>query len=297
MPKDKYWRDFTVETAAKSNIQILGVPFDGAVSNARGAAKAPARIRELSKTAPPFSEEGIDLRSLVISDRGDVPVSLDWEEYYCEVRKQAAEAVAAGGFTLFLGGDHSVTIPLATAFAGHYRPEAVGMIHLDSHCDLMDIYDGHRWSHACPQRRFLEQENTSPRHMALLGIRSYEAAELEFIKANPGLTVITARQYDWQGREASLEQIRQAMRGLKVIYLSLDIDVLDPAYAPGTGTPEAGGLTTREVIELVRAIVTDLPVKGMDLVEVAPPLDHADITSWAALKIIYEVFAALITRE
>ncbi|MDW7738901.1 MAG: agmatinase [Bacillota bacterium] len=296
MEKKEPWREIKTGAPQKSDIIIYGVPFDGAVSNLSGAAEAPNRIRKLSAILPPFSEEGTDLRDLIIADQGNACSSDDWSSFYRKVKKEAFDLIASERFNLFLGGDHSVTIPLAGAFAEHYHPHKVGMIHLDSHCDLMDTYDGRNWSHACPQRRFLELDNTSPDNLVLIGIRSYEAEEREFLKENPSIKVIGARQFHYSGLEYTLETVYQAMQDVKAVYISLDIDVLDPAFAPGTGTPEAGGLMTREVIEIVRELIINLPVKSMDLVEVAPPVDHSDITSWAALKIIYEVFAAYMSK-
>ncbi|MEW5785946.1 MAG: agmatinase [Bacillota bacterium] len=296
MNKNTPWDEIGRTAPAQSDLIILGVPFDGAVSASRGAAAAPDRLRELSRILPPFSEEGKDLRHLKLADQGNVALTLRWERFFDEVERQAATALQTGRFCLFLGGDHSVTIPLIKAFASYHSAVPVGIIHFDSHCDLMDEYDGHPWSHACTQRRSLEQPNILPDHLALVGIRSYEAAELEFIRANPAITVIGARKLYCQGLPKTLDQICSAMAGAAVVYLSLDIDVLDPAFAPGTGTPEGGGLSTREVIELIRALLTRLPVKAADIVEVSPPLDCSDITSWAALKIIYEIFAVLATR-
>ncbi len=294
---EKPWRELKQVGLSDSDIAILGIPFDGAVSASRGAAAAPGRIRELSKILPPFSEEGIDLRGLKVADRGNVPLNLHWERFFQEVEDQAARLLQAGAFGLFLGGDHSVTIPLLKAFSSRHCSGPVGVIHLDSHCDLMDQYGGHAWSHACTQRRSLEQANIALDHLALVGIRSYEAEELTFLRNNPAVTLIGARQFFRQGSAGTVDQICAAMAKVSAVYLSLDIDVLDPAYAPGTGTPEAGGLSSRDLMELVGALINRLPVKAMDLVEVSPPLDHSDITSWAALKIIYELFGAITLKK
>ncbi len=297
MSGKKCWEGIKTGAPGNSDILIMGVPFDGAVSGARGAAEAPGRLRELSKSATPLSEEGVDLRNLVIYDRDNVQFNHDWAGYFMEVEKQASNLLQTGGLPLFLGGDHSVTIPLAGAFARYYYPKPVGMVHLDAHSDLMDIYQGEKWSHACPQRRFLEQDNVSPENMFLVGIREFELEEIEFIKDNPGLGLVTARRYYREGHKAILEEMVSKLKSLEAIYLSIDIDILDPAYAPGTGTPQAGGVSTRELIELVRGTMTGLPVKTIDLVEVAPPIDPSDITSRAALKVIYEIFAAVVSSK
>jgi len=297
MIEKKLWRGLKTGVPAEGDILILGVPFDEAVSNARGAAEAPAHLRKLSALNPPVSEEGLDLRKLIIADQGDVNLDPEDSSYFGRVEKEAAALIATGKPSLFLGGDHSVTIPLGRAFAGHYSPKPVGMIHLDSHCDLMDSYDGHRWSHACPQRRFLEHENVVSKNLVMAGIRNFEVEEMEFLRENSAITVINARQFYSRNHKEIQSQIVEALKDVEAVYLSLDIDVLDPAYAPGTGVPEAGGLSTREVIELVREIMGNLPVKAVDLVEVAPVLDYRDITSWAAVKIIYEIFATLVTTK
>lgn len=287
------WRELQQAELKDCHLALLGIPFDGAVSAFRGAAAAPGRIRELSKILPPFTEEGADLRGFKVSDLGNIPPTLNWEHFFMEVEQQAAALMQAAPFSLFLGGDHSVTIPLIKAFAARHAPHPVGVIHLDSHCDLMDSYGGHIWSHACTQRRTLEQGNIAPAHLALVGIRSYEADEIDFLKAHPEVMLIGARQHYCQGLPATVEKVCAALAPVSAVYLSLDIDVLDPAFAPGTGTPEGGGLSTREVMELVKAFCVRLPVKAADVVEVSPPLDHSDITSWAALKIIYELFGVL----
>jgi len=297
MPEKTYWDGLQVGIPEKSDVLIMGVPFDGAVSGAPGAAQAPIRLRELSKKSSPFSEEGLDLRSLVICDRGDVPFAGDWKSYYNEVEKEALDLFQTGNLPLFLGGDHSVTIPLSRAFARYYHPEPVGMVHLDAHSDLMDIYQGQKWSHACPQRRFLEQDNTTAGNLFLVGIREFEAEEVAFWKENPEMGLITARHYCRIGHKAAMDQMASALEGVAAVYLSIDIDILDPAYAPGTGTPQAGGLSTRELIELVTDTMGMLPVKAIDLVEVAPPVDISDLTSRAALKVIYEIFAALVSLK
>ncbi len=297
MSGKKYWEGIKTGAPGNSDILIMGVPFDDAVSGARGAAEAPGRLRELSKSTTPLSEEGVDLRNLVIYDRDNVQYNNDWTGYYMEVEKEALSLLQTVGLLLFLGGDHSVTIPLAGAFARYYYPKPVGMVHFDAHCDLMDIYQGEKWSHACPQRRFLEQDNVSPENMFLVGIREFELEEVEFIEDNPALGLVTARRYYRKGLEAVLDEMFSRLKNLEAVYLSIDIDILDPAYAPGTGTPQAGGISTRELIELVRGTMAGLPVKAIDLVEVAPPIDISDITSRAALKVIYEIFASVASSK
>jgi agmatinase len=268
-----------------SEVGVLGVPFDGAVSYRRGTAMAPARLRELTSHLAPCAEEGQPV-TVRVRDHGDVALDLEWSRYFQTVQERARQ-ILRHRLALFLGGDHSVTIPLMRAFdravAGRF-----GVVHVDAHPDLFDVYEGHRWSHACTERRALELPGLQPEHLVFVGLRSFCREEWDFLGAHPEIPYYTARQCDRRGMQAIAEDVVARLEGLEAVYLTLDIDALDPAFAPGTGTPEGGGLTTRDALELVRILFQRLPVQAMDVVEVAPPLDHADVTSFAALKIIYE---------
>ena len=281
----------------KADVIIMGVPFDGAVSAGRGAAAAPDCLRELSKILPTVTEEGTNFHGLKIRDEGNIPTHLNWKKYFGEVNNRAYEIFVHDKFYLFLGGDHSVSIPLESAFARAHTGENIGIIHFDAHCDLADEYDGHRWSHACTQRRALELPNIKPDGLILVGIRSFMEDELEFLAKNPRIRIINAREICKRGLEYTFKEINKRYQDYHAIYCSIDIDVLDPAFAPGTGTPESGGLNTRELIELVREIMIHLPIAAMDIVEVSPPLDSSNITSWAALKVIYEILGVIYSRK
>lgn len=272
----------------QAEVGVLGVPFDNATSFRKGAAFAPARIREITPHVAPATEEGRSLLGLRVRDYGDVPADLDWERYFATVEAQAAQ-VLRHPFALFLGGDHSVTIPLMAAFSETVRGQ-VGVVHFDAHPDLGDVYEGHRWSHACTERRALELPNVAPRHLVFVGLRSWMTDELAFLEAHPEIGVHTARDVYRRGIEVVAQEVVSQLEGVEAVYFTLDIDGLDPAYAPGTGTPEAGGLSTRELLELLRVVLARLPVRAMDIVEVAPSLDHADVTSFAAVKVIPIVF-------
>ena len=291
------WQDISCKNRADADAFILGVPFDGGASNGKGAFAAPDKIRELSRIVSGITEEGHIFTPFKVLDDGDVPINLHWEKYFHAVQERAEGLLATDKFCLFLGGDHSVTIPLQTAFAQVHKDEKVGIIHFDSHTDIAEEYDGHGWSHACTQRRALELPNVDPAGLTFLGIRSYMEEELRFLSSHPEIKVLGAREIYRRGLDAIAAEVKARYQGYNSIYITIDIDVLDPAFAPGTGTPEAGGLSTRELIELSRELVQTLPVKALDIVEVAPPLDAADITSWAALKVIYEVFGALAGKK
>jgi agmatinase len=278
----------------ESEVGVLGVPFDNATSFRKGAALAPAAIREITPHIAPVTEEGHPLAGLRVRDYGDVPFDLNWQRYFDAVQAQAATTLEHP-FALFIGGDHSVTIPLMAAF-DQATTGQIGYIQFDSHTDLMDEFDGHKWSHACTARRALELPAVEARHVAFVGIRSWLQEELDFLASHPEIGVHSARSIHRRGIEAVAEDVVSQLEGADAVYFSLDIDGLDPAYAPGTGTPEAGGLSTRELLEFLRIIFAGLPVRALDIVEVAPPLDHADMTSIAAIKIIYEVFGWVRAR-
>ncbi len=286
-PHRRLWSGLGSDDAA-AEIGVLGVPFDGATSYRKGAALAPAKIREITPHIAPATEEGHRIAGLRIRDYGDVTIDLDWERYFGTVQTQATQ-VLQHSLAVFLGGDHSVTIPLIVAF-NEWTTGRFGVVHIDAHLDLADEFEGHRWSHACTARRVLEQSNVESKHLAFVGIRSFMDDELAFLEAHPEIGVHRARDVACRSVEAIANDVAMQLQGVDSVYATLDVDVLDPAYAPGTGTPEAGGLSTRELLEFLRAIFTELPVRALDIVEVSPPLDCADITSFAAAKVIYEVF-------
>ena len=223
-----------------------------------------------------------------VRDYGDVSIDLNWERYFATVETRALQ-VLRHPMAIFLGGDHSVTIPLTAAFSQAVTGR-FGVLHVDAHVDLADEFEGHRWSHACTERRVLELPNIESHHLVFVGIRSWMADELVFLADHPEIGMHTARDVYRHGVEAVADAVTAQLDDVDAVYITLDIDGLDPAYAPGTGTPEAGGLSTRELLEVLRVVFARLPVRALDIVEVAPPLDHADVTSFAAAKVIYETF-------
>lgn len=278
-----------------AEVGILGVPFDGATSYRKGAAFAPQAIRALTPHVGPFTEEGRSLSGLRLRDYGDEPADLNWERHFASVEARAS-AVLRHRFAIFLGGDHSVTIPIVSALSASGSGR-LGMVHFDAHLDLADEYDGHRWSHACTERRLLELDNVAPGDVAFVGARSWMADEAEFVAAHPEMGVFSARQMHLAGPEAVAIKVVEQLRGVEAVYVTCDIDGLDPAYAPGTGFPEAGGASTRELLEFLQIIFAKLPVCAMDIVEVSPPLDPSGVTVAAAVKLVYEVLGWLSGRE
>lgn len=288
------WSGLTSQES-DAEIAVLGIPFDRAASWRTGAAQAPQCLRAITPHLAFSTEEGT-LLQIRVKDYGDLEHDLNWERFFRTAEVKAA-AILSGRHQLaiFLGGDHSVTIPLFKAFATGSRGK-IGYIQLDSHPDLANEFEGHRWSHACTARRNLEQPTLLPEQTAFVGLRSFLVEEIEYQVTHPAIGWHTARSIYRRGIEPVARQVVAQLEGVNAVYLSLDIDVLDPAYAPGTGTPEHGGLTTRQCLEFLRIIFAELPVEAMDIVEISPPLDTSEVTSLAGLKIIYEVFGFVQQR-
>ena len=292
--QDNSWLRWAAAKAGDAAVGIMGVPFDNAVSLNKGASKAPKHLRDLSIDLSDTTDEFLPIREDVLYDFGDIPVTLDWEAYFDQVRRAALQVLEEDIFGLFIGGDHSVTIPLHKAFGQYWRSRKessrIGVIHMDAHYDLCPDYDGHPWSHACTEARALDEVIEGP-DLTFIGVRVAELTELELMKDHPGITTHRAADVHEYGAEAIARQVIDKYRDYDAVYLTLDIDVLDPAFAPGTGTPVSGGLTPIQLLKIVRLLLSEIPVRAMDIVEVAPPLDVNDITSWAALRIIHEVFS------
>lgn len=287
------WLRWSTPYPESAKLCIMGIPFDNAASLNKGTSKGPERMRQLSVDLSDITEDFVPIQDHILYDIGDIPVTLDWQVYFHQIEEEAYRLMQYHKFCLFLGGDHSVTIPLHKAF-GRYQKEQnpnakIGVIHFDAHYDLCNEYEGHPWSHASTEARALETI-ISGEDLTFVGIRVAELAELETLKKNPGITTINAREIYLHGPQKVIEALKKHYQQYDAVYITLDIDVLDPAFAPGTGTPVAGGISSRELIEIFDGIINELPIKAMDIVEVAPPLDVNDITSWAALGIIHRLF-------
>ena len=288
------WLDITATSPDEAKVSILGIPFDGGQTQEPGAAKGPAKIREFAAVYMPSATDDwhvLDYQPLVY-DFGDVDMRGTWGESFERVEKEALKVMNYGNFNLFIGGDHSVTIPLQRAFGRANAGKKIGIIHFDAHPELCDCYDGKIWSHANTAKRALD-DVIEPEDILFLGIRAAEPEEVELMKRKKGMTVLSATEMFHRGFADCCNVIYNKFKDYDTIYFTLDIGVLDPAFAPAVGTPVSGGLTSRELIEFVRFIVNNLPVTNMDIVELAPPLDSNDITCWAAMRIIEEVFSAI----
>ena len=278
----------------EADIVVFSIPFDGGVSFRAGAKDAPQALREITYTISPTTElfESFDVINVV--DLGDIPGE-SRDELFKNAERATSDIVKAGKFFVMIGGDHSVTIPVQKGVDDALN-KPFGIIHIDAHFDLCDKLNGDSLSHGSTERRALESNNISGiESIFFLGIRSIEMDELDFIRKN-GVHCLSANDMAEIGIEATVSKVKEHFKGYEKIYLTLDIDCLDPAYAPGTGTPQFGGLTARELLGLLRGLF-DLPIIGMDVVEVAPKLDSSLVAVFAARKIITECWGHHLRRR
>jgi agmatinase len=285
------WADLYDPTfqPADSDFTVIGIPFDGLASARKGASKAPERIRFWTQHLTPFSEDRTRLNGLRVSDIGDLSISHPESDFEL-VRKKVANLP---NVPILLGGDHSVTIPIFQGQRERFSGKRLGVLWVDAHPDLCDTFDGSKLSHACVLRRGLEF-GIKPEDVCLVGLRSWEDQEIDLIE-NGGMHVYTAADVAERGMKEVGREVHRMLVKCDAVHISLDIDCLDPAFAPGTGIPESGGLTSREVIILIKSL-QGLPLAGLDVVEVAPPLDPSEATIFAALRVIME-FIAVYARE
>lgn len=292
------WINITALTPEEAKVCIMGVPFDGGQSQAPGAAQGPAKIREFAENYMPASTDDFHIMDFqpIVYDFGDVDVKGTWGEYFGRVEEEALRVMKYDNFNVFLGGDHSITIPLHRAFGRYNHGKKIGIIHFDSHMELCDCYDGKIWSHANVEKRALD-DVIEPEDLAFVGIRAAEAEEVELINRRKGITVYTASDVYDKGYADICRRLYDKFKDYDAVYFTLDIAVLDPAYAPAVGTPVSGGLTSRELIACVRYLLRNLPITCLDIVEMAPPLDVNDATGWAALRIIEEALSIADQKE
>lgn len=273
----------------QTTFSVIGIPFDGLASARKGAALAPERLRYWSRHLTPFSEDRTRLNAMTICDLGDVTITDPLNDFQL-IRRQVA---TLPNLPIILGGDHSVTIPVLQGQRERYKNLRLGVLWIDAHPDLCDFFDGSRLSHANTMRRALEF-GIEPHDVCMVGLRSWEEQEIDLIE-NGGIYVYTAADVAERGMKNVAGSIRNILKDCDAVHISLDIDCLDPSAAPGTGIPEFGGLTFRDVLTLIQS-TQDLPLVGLDVVEIAPPLDPSEATVFAGLKIIME-FIAVIARQ
>ncbi len=271
-------------TIIDSDIVVLSVPFDGGVSFRNGAKDGPEAIRSITYSIAPTTEDFRSIKHIKVKDIGDVDGTTR-DELFSNTEQIVEDLVKKNKRFTIIGGDHSITIPVLRGI-DKAVDKNFGIIHIDAHFDLCDTLEGDHLSHGSTERRALELEYVDSDSQFFIGIRSIEEDELEFISKNP-VNVINAKRFNKLGVDEVFNQVKKVMEKFEAIYITLDIDCLDPAYAAGTGTPQFGGLTSRQLLDLLEKLFT-LPIIGFDVVEVAPKLDPALTSVFAARKIITE---------
>ena len=281
------------DNAEGLDFAIYGIPFDTACSYRPGARFGPQGIRNISvmmKTNNPVHQVNI-LDYLKGGDLGDVNVVPGYiHPTYEAIEEFADKIVKAGAIPIALGGDHSITLGELRAIAKKHGP--VSLLHFDSHADINDEVFGEKFNHGTPFRRAIEEGLIDPHKSVQIGMRGsiYDAGEFK-LAADLGLTLIPTHKVREMGIEKTIKKAREVI-GENKVFLTFDIDFIDPAYAPATGTPEIGGYTSLESVQIIRAL-KGMNFIGMDIVEVAPMYDVAEITSLLAANIVFEFLSVL----
>lgn len=270
-------------------VAVAGVPFDTGVTYRPGARFGPAHIRQASRLLRPYNP-ALDVEPFgaqQVVDAGDIPCNpFDITEAVSQIEDAATRLTGEGQRLVSLGGDHTIALPLLRAAAHRYGP--VALVHFDAHLDTWPDYFGAKFTHGSMFRRAAEEGLFVPGHSAHVGIRGslYSPGDLDE-DAGMGFQVFSCPDIDDQGVTAVVSRLRDQV-GERPTYLSIDIDVLDPAFAPATGTPETAGLNSRELMRIIRGF-DGANLVGADIVEVAPAYDHAEITGIAAANLAYEL--------
>lgn len=282
-----------IDQVTRADIAVVGVPFDSGVSYRPGARFGPAHVREASRLLRPYNpaQDVEPFATQQVVDAGDIAVNpFDIVEAVNDIQRGAAELSADGKRLVVIGGDHTIALPLLRVVAERHGPVAV--LHFDAHLDTWDTYFGAPITHGTPFRRASEEGLIDMEASLHVGIRGplYARDDLRDDE-RLGFAIISSPELESEGLPRAIERML-ARLGDRPVYLSVDIDVLDPAHAPGTGTPEAGGMTSRELLAMLRALST-VNLVGADIVEVAPAYDHAQLTAVAASHVAYEIISAM----
>ncbi|MEW2006287.1 agmatinase [Microbacterium sp. NPDC079208] len=285
-----------IEDVPRADIAVVGIPFDSGVSYRPGTRFGPSHVRESSRLLRPYNpaQDVSPFQLAQVVDAGDIPVNpFDLTEAVTEVERAALALGERVQRIVTIGGDHTVALPLLRAVAAKHGPVAV--LHFDAHLDTWDTYFGAPITHGTPFRRASEEgliDLTASCHVGTRG-PLYSQQDLEDDE-RLGFSIVSSEYIEEHGVEAAIDRILTRI-GDKPLYVSIDIDVLDPAHAPGTGTPEAGGLTSRELLRILRAL-RERDIVGADVVEVSPAYDHAQMTGIAASHVVYELVTLLAAR-
>ena len=290
--KTETWFGLNQLDAGTSDVDavIFGIPYDGGVSYRGGAAEAPDLLRANTDHATPCTERLDYFAGFTVLDAGNFQGE-DRDEVFAEVQEYVEKLVKEGTRFTMIGGDHSVTIPVERG-VNAALDEPFGIIHIDAHMDLSFELEGDPLSHGSTEQRALEMSNIpSEENLYFIGIRSIEPDEFAFSRGR-SLQVKTAYDCYREGIEAVADDCISKMKKFSKLYLTFDIDALDPAYAGGTGTPQFGGLTSRMAMTLVQKLFGELNIIGFDIVEIAPPLDDSLASMYAGRKLLTEAWGS-----
>ncbi|HET6963474.1 MAG TPA: agmatinase [Acidimicrobiales bacterium] len=292
-------------TYSSAGAVIIGAPYDGGTSHRPGARFGPQAIR-MTDYLPhdgsrPHLALGVDpLVDLGVVDVGDVEMPPDSIEKSMAALESAVATVASSGaLPVILGGDHSIAWPDVTGVARHVGWGRVSVIHFDAHADTGDSQFGSLYGHGTPMRRLIESGAARGDRFLQIGLRGYwpEPETLAWM-ADQGMRSFEMAEIVDRGLDAVLEEaMALALDECDGVFLSVDVDVVDPGAAPGTGTPEPGGLTSRQLLDAVRRIAMTVPLAGMDVVEVSPPYDHAEVTAYLANRVVLEALSGVAWRR
>ncbi|MFG1955170.1 agmatinase [Micromonospora sp. NPDC048830] len=276
-----------------ADIIIWGVPFDTGVSYRPGARFGPNHVRQSSRLLRPYNPaQGIEpFGRAQVADAGDIGVNpFDLADAISTLEDAARDLSGTGRSLITVGGDHTIALPLLRV--QHERHGPVAVLHFDAHLDTWDTYFGAPYTHGTPFRRASEEGLVDFDHSMHVGIRGPLYSRLDLDESEKlGFAAVHCRDFARHPLDDIINRVR-ARLGDRPVYVTLDIDVLDPAFAPGTGTPEAGGLSSMQLLEVLRGL-EGLNIVGADVVEVAPAYDHAEITGIAAAHVIYELLGVL----
>jgi len=284
---------------------ILGAPYDSGTSYRSGARMGPMALRTCDYSEHTGSRPHLSLRvdpllDLGVVDAGDVMMAPTETKLALDTLQAAVFQIAsAGKIPVVLGGDHTVAMADITGLAEHFGYGRISVIHFDAHADTGDIQFGSLYGHGLPMRRVIETGAVRGDRFLQIGLRGYwpEPPELLWM-AEQGMRCYEMAEIQRRGLDRVLtDALAIAVDDTDGVYLSVDIDVVDPGAAPGTGTPEPGGLTPRELLDSVRRIGRDVPLVGFEIVEVAPPYDHADITAMLGNRVVLEALSGIARRR
>lgn len=278
------------------DIAIVGVPFDSGTTYRPGARLGPAAIRQASRILRPYNphQNVYPWSDAVVADAGDFGCTpFSTKEAVFQIESQARTMITESTRVVAIGGDHTIALPLLRATAEVHGP--VALVHFDAHLDTWDVIFGESIHHGSPFRRAQEEGLLLKEPLVHVGIRNSLQSHHDLdADRDLGFRIVSTEEISRTGTQAIVDDLQARLKGLPV-YLSLDIDVIDPSHAPGTGTPEPGGLSSRETLEIIRGL-SGLNIVGADVVEVSPPFDHAELTSLSASQIVYEFISLIENR-